>query len=213
MRPQTLVPAIATLFLACGNTTGGTGSSALPGADAGTGARVASAGGRSGSSGASSSGGTPGSGGATPGAGGSSTGGTLGAGGAAIDCSNVGRAAPPLCREPCGSPCGCCPCADGERSGPSVCIGGCFAPASDAGTACNPKTEEHRRRYLESPDGCAAIRFTCVANTTVFFNPCGCGCEQRATCPEAFDCQPGAMIAPCDLQQIQTDCPYSDVLQ
>jgi hypothetical protein len=224
MRPRLLVPAVATLFLACGGTTGGVGTSALPGVDAGAGAASTSAGGVSSSSGAPGSGGATsaggrtvvGSGGAAPSAGGSSaTGGRLGAGGAGgagIDCSNVGCGVPPICGQACGAPCGCCPCADGERNGPNVCLGGCYAPASDAGTACNPVAEEHRRKYIgSSPASCATIRFTCPAKTTAFSNACGCGCEQQANCPEWFNCQPTPVPPGCDTQQIEIDCPYSGI--
>jgi hypothetical protein len=48
---------------------------------------------------------------------------------AGIDCSMVGCGAPPICGEACDSPCGCCPCADGEEMGTGyVCEAGCWAP-------------------------------------------------------------------------------------
>ncbi|MCA9564020.1 MAG: hypothetical protein KC561_11050 [Myxococcales bacterium] len=54
-----------------------------------------------------------------------------------IDCSTAGCAAIPLCSVGCTAVCGCCSCSDGESTDefgtPHVCVGGCWAPSSDAG--------------------------------------------------------------------------------
>ena len=48
--------------------------------------------------------------------------------GAAIDCSQAGCGAPPLCSTGCMSACGCCPCIDGSIQGGLRCMGGCYVP-------------------------------------------------------------------------------------
>jgi hypothetical protein len=59
---------------------------------------------------------------------------------------------------------------------------------ADAG-ACS--LDEANRRYAgKSPEECSAIRFDCQANTTPFWNECGCGCEQDPSCPAWVDCMP-----------------------
>jgi hypothetical protein len=53
-----------------------------------------------------------------------------------VNCANIGCGLPPLCSEGCRAPCGCCPCAPGERNGTLICTDrGCYEPAppSDAG--------------------------------------------------------------------------------
>lgn len=59
-----------------------------------------------------------------------------------------------------------------------------------ASTSCDPEAE-YNRKYVADATGCQTIRFTCEANTTMFSNACGCGCEQDSTCPEFVDCMPG----------------------
>jgi hypothetical protein len=136
---------------------------------------------------------------------------TGGAGGG-TNCAMVGCAMPPLCVTGCTEVCGCCPCGDGTtetRNGILyVCTGGCYAPSVDAGT-CDPAKETHQRNYVAtSPAQCMAVRFACAANTTMFQNACGCGCEQDPSCPDWFDCMPPA---PCDEQQIHAKCPFSGI--
>jgi hypothetical protein len=81
------------------------------------------------------------------------------------------------------------------------------SPSSDAG-ACNPDTEYNRHYVATSPSQCATARFACEANTTLFSNACGCGCEQPASCPQAVDCLPGP--GPSDpLCADPTMCPFS----
>src|SRR5262245_17886406 len=57
-------------------------------------------------------------------------GGTPGAGG--LDCSNVGCGQAPVCGQPCGAPCGCCGCPDGQHQQiggiDHTCTGGCWSP-------------------------------------------------------------------------------------
>jgi len=77
---------------------------------------------------------------------------------------------------------------------------------------CDPAAEMNRREYIgTSPAACATIRFTCIENTTYFANDCGCGCEQDPSCPEWFNCMPGPGTPPCDVDDIETRCPYSGI--
>lgn len=76
---------------------------------------------------------------------------------------------------------------------------------SDCG--CNP-AEEWWREYL-SPAQCdippnVKMPNPCPEHTEVFFNSCGCGCEQAQTCPESIDC-----TASGDCQAELEACPYS----
>jgi hypothetical protein len=75
---------------------------------------------------------------------------------------------------------------------------------------CNPATEwwRHYESMVESE--CALLDFMCPPNTVRFDNPCGCGCEQDASCQQTYDCTPPNM---CDIPMIQADCPYSEILQ
>jgi hypothetical protein len=83
---------------------------------------------------------------------------------------------------------------------------------AEAGVECNPELE-HNRNYLGDPDRCLLIDYTCASPTMSFYNACGCGCEQDATCPETFDCRAGARIAPklaCTPENLAR-CPFSAV--
>jgi hypothetical protein len=81
-------------------------------------------------------GGTIGAGGLIASGGRPAAGGVVGSGGGPIDCSRIGCGPPTVCGEPCGAPCGCCPCADGLTSGGALCKGGCYVPLTDAGAGC-----------------------------------------------------------------------------
>jgi hypothetical protein len=186
---------VSGLLVACGGSTSGSGSTDVSGTGGG--------------GGSVSSGGSVSAGGSIGGAG--NSGGALSTGGSSVDCSLVGCGAPPLCATGCFEPCGCCPCAEGESNGAGyVCVGGCYAPLADSG-ACDPAAEQHMRSYVgTSPAQCAVIDFMCPVNTTYFSNACGCGCEQSPSCPEWFDCMASPQTQ-CDIQQIQTQCPYSGI--
>jgi hypothetical protein len=77
------------------------------------------------------------------------------------------------------------------------------------GAACNPEEEYQRRYVADSPAVCATIRYTCPDNTTGFQNDCGCGCEQRSSCPQYVNCMPGLGDTDplCDMASV--DCPYT----
>ena len=79
---------------------------------------------------------------------------------------------------------------------------------TDIACACNPATEWYRDYVSTDPDECALIDYACPDNTVAFVNECGCGCEQNSECPEWFSCMPPAQ---CDVEQIEKDCPYSDI--
>jgi hypothetical protein len=58
---------------------------------------------------------------------------------------------------------------------------------------CNPETEYNRNYTSEAPEQCRGqVGALCPTGLAYFENDCGCGCEQDATCPEAFYCQPTA---------------------
>jgi hypothetical protein len=83
----------------------------------------------------------------------------------------------------------------------------CAKATSDAG-ACNPSAEYNRTYAGTSPAQCALIDYSCPANTSMFSNPCGCGCEQAASCPHYVDCMPGpSTLNP--LCSSSASCPYS----
>jgi hypothetical protein len=63
------------------------------------------------------------------------------------------------------------------------------------------------REYGDAVGGCAPE--LCPPATTPFNNDCGCGCEQDPSCPEAFDC----VSTPCDADAIESECPFSRILQ
>jgi hypothetical protein len=78
---------------------------------------------------------------------------------------------------------------------------------------CNPSEETNRREYVSTDVGrCAAVDFLCAEATTPFFNDCGCGCEQDATCPDWIDCMPGGADPDCaDLEALALRCPFTGV--
>jgi hypothetical protein len=92
--------------------------------------------------------------------------------------------------------------------------GGTGGDPSDAGVACDPELE-HDRNYIGDLELCARVDFDCAAPTKMFFSACGCGCEQDASCPPAFDCGPGERIAPelaCTEENLLR-CPFSEILE
>jgi hypothetical protein len=58
---------------------------------------------------------------------------------------------------------------------------------------CNPETEFNRSYIGADPRECLLLDFACGGGTSHFQNECGCGCEQDASCPETFYCEPPAM--------------------
>jgi hypothetical protein len=52
-----------------------------------------------------------------------------------LSCRLVGCSPPPLCAIGCTARCGCCPCQDGTVTGNLQCVGGCYVPLLDAGSA------------------------------------------------------------------------------
>ena len=66
--------------------------------------------------------------------------------------------------------------------------------------------QQPNRHYVAQGSECVDLDFSCPEHTTAFDEPCGCGCEQPATCPEYVDCMPGGEVDPlCD----SNECPYS----
>ena len=68
--------------------------------------------------------------------------------------------------------------------------------------------DEYWREYKGDPKKCQLIKFYCPENTNYFSDKCGCGCEQSKDCPQWFNCMPPA---PCDVQEIKTRCPFSQI--
>lgn len=79
--------------------------------------------------------------------------------------------------------------------------------AQDAGT-CNPSTEFNRHYAGTSPSQCQVIDYACPANTTMFSNTCGCGCQQDASCSQYVDCMPGPGTSN-PLCSDSSRCPYT----
>ena len=81
------------------------------------------------------------------------------------------------------------------------------AKTLDAG-ACNPSAEYFRHYVSSSATQCQVIDYACPANTTMFGNACGCGCQQETSCPQYVDCMPGPTTAD-PLCSDTARCPYS----
>lgn len=75
--------------------------------------------------------------------------------------------------------------------------------------ACDPAREQHRQYKLKDPNECKVAFFQCPVGAKPFFNDCGCGCEQPASCPPSFNCMPGPGSVPCDAEAIKKQCPLS----
>jgi hypothetical protein len=112
-------------------------------------------------------------------------------------CDYLGQHHPPGTAFAAGDACNTCTCG---ASGQAAC--------TEKACTCDPANETHQRSYLGTATQCMAMKFTCAANTTMFHNACGCGCEQDPSCPEWYNCMPPS---PCDPQQIHTDCPFSGI--
>jgi hypothetical protein len=126
---------------------------------------------------------------------------TCGDGGDAAGCEHNGVWYPVGASFPAGDGCNSCGCTEGG-------LVACTLMAC----ICDPANEVNRREYIgTSPAQCASIDFVCPDNTTYFANDCGCGCEQDPNCPEWFNCMPGPGTPPCDVNEIQTRCPYSGI--
>jgi hypothetical protein len=88
----------------------------------------------------------------------------------------------------------------------SICCTTIWCARTDDAGACNPTTE-YNRHYV-STGQCETIDYACPANTTMFGNACGCGCQQDASCPQYVDCEPGTgTLAP--MCSNYNQCPYS----
>ncbi|MFT3768349.1 MAG: hypothetical protein QM820_23115 [Minicystis sp.] len=98
---------------------------------------------------------------------------------------------------PAGDGCNICTCSDGG-----------LISCTKLACTCNPQSEWWRHYVADSPAECQVIDFACQPNTTMFANACGCGCEQDASCPKFFDCQPPNQ---CDLEKIMAECPFSGI--
>jgi len=79
---------------------------------------------------------------------------------------------------------------------------------TDKACACDPDQEWYRQYAARSPKACMVVDYSCPANTRMFGNECGCGCQQASNCPKVIDCEPGADNG-CEILKAQ--CPYSDV--
>jgi hypothetical protein len=79
--------------------------------------------------------------------------------------------------------------------------------------ACNPEQEKSRRYKMRDPSQCKAALFGCDPGTKPFFNDCGCGCEQPATCPASVNCMPGPGSQPCNQDEIKKTCPFTEIAQ
>jgi hypothetical protein len=101
----------------------------------------------------------------------------------------------------------------GGAGGSGAGTGGGSGSGGNAGMPCNPELE-HNRDYLGNVETCARADFICMEPTTGFSNACGCGCEQDASCPPAFECGPNARPAPgfaCTPENLAR-CPFSEEL-
>jgi hypothetical protein len=137
--------------------------------------------------------------GGTAATGGMSAAGGMNVGGALAGGSSVGGGA--------GGPAG------GAGGTGAAGTGGGSGSGGDAGMPCNPELEHHRN-YIGDLETCARADFSCKEPTTGFSNACGCGCEQDASCPPAFDCGPNARPAPgleCTPENLAR-CPLSEEL-
>lgn len=70
---------------------------------------------------------------------------------------------------------------------------------------CNPD-QDPNRHYVAQGSDCQDLLFECPEHTSIFFESCGCGCEQPSSCPEYVDCMPGGEIDPlCE----SDECPFT----
>jgi hypothetical protein len=121
---------------------------------------------------------------------------------AGVGCTYRGRVYPYGATFWQGDGCNTCGCAPGGDAGSVSC--------TKKACQCDPMAEIHKRVYIgKSPDQCAVIDFACPANTTMFSNACGCGCEEDPSCPDFFDCQPSPDVPPCNMAELTKRCPYS----
>ncbi len=76
------------------------------------------------------------------------------------------------------------------------------------GVTCDRTSEYNRRYQLADTTQCQTAAISCITNTTVFKNACGCGCEQSSSCTEWIDCMPGSGTISA-LCSDSTVCPFS----
>ncbi|AKT37498.1 hypothetical protein [Chondromyces crocatus] len=76
------------------------------------------------------------------------------------------------------------------------------------GCECYPESEWWRDYASESSEQCEQIDYTCPENTESFDNSCGCGCAQSTECEQSYDCRPPA---DCNIEELQAQCPYSEI--
>jgi hypothetical protein len=74
--------------------------------------------------------------------------------------------------------------------------------------ACDPNTDLNRKYVSTNTAQCQYLDYLCPANTKMFSNACGCGCEQDPTCPRYIDCKPGPGTRPLMCSDA-TLCPYT----
>ncbi|AKT37494.1 hypothetical protein [Chondromyces crocatus] len=99
------------------------------------------------------------------------------------------------------------PSADGCNT--CTCTADGSVACTEMACECNPESEWHRDYVSEDPAQCEVIDYNCPENTEAFGNACGCGCEQSAECQETYDCMPPS---DCNVEEIQAQCPYSQIV-
>ncbi|AKT37495.1 hypothetical protein [Chondromyces crocatus] len=113
-------------------------------------------------------------------------------------CEYEGQAYPEGASFPAADGCNTCSCtADGSVA------------CTEMACECNPETEWWRDYIGQSPAQCEVIDYACPENTEAFGNACGCGCEQSAECQETYNCMPPS---DCNVEEIQAQCPYSQIV-
>jgi hypothetical protein len=75
--------------------------------------------------------------------------------------------------------------------------------------------QEYNRNYVSLDTGaCFVIFYGCPAFTDMFTNECGCGCEQRSSCPEWVNCEPGSSPRdPLCAMAPDDPCPFTERAQ
>ncbi|MGC4069752.1 MAG: hypothetical protein QM784_34855 [Polyangiaceae bacterium] len=103
------------------------------------------------------------------------------------------------------------------------CNGGKVTCTSNPCT-CDPAKEPWRNYVLDSRANCEVARMICPTGSTYFANDCGCGCEQKSSCPSIYDCTVSASspveegtsvseVEPCPPADVQENCPFTEVLR
>ena len=83
-------------------------------------------------------------------------------------------------------------CVNFGGAGGAAGAGGSTGVAGAAGgKSCDAAKEPDRNYVTRDRETCFLIDYVCPESTQHFFNDCGCGCEQDASCPDWVDCMPG----------------------